>query len=68
MNTPTIQKGIPIPPRSKWTALIERLQIGDSITVTMTEASSVRIQARLAGLTMTSRTTAPNQVSLWRVR
>ena len=65
-DTPKIEKQIPIPSRSKWGDVVARMEVGDSVLVSMTEASSLRAQARLHGHQVTSRTIKPNRVRVWR--
>lgn len=67
MKTPyPIEKGIPIPPRSKWGDVIARMKVGDSVLVTMTEAAALRSQARMCGMRVVARTVKPNSVRVWR--
>jgi hypothetical protein len=69
MNTPPpIEKEIPIPSRSKWGDVVAKMEVGDSVLVTMTEASAVRSQARMGGMSVMSRTIEPNRVRVWRTK
>lgn len=69
MNTsPPIEKEIPIPSRSKWGDVVAKMEIGDSVLVTMTKAAALRSQARMCGMQVVARTIQPNQVRVWRTK
>lgn len=65
-SSPKIESGIPIPPRSEWAALLDKMKPGDSVVLSVAKATALRAQARYAGVTMTSRTEGPNLVRIWR--
>jgi hypothetical protein len=67
-EAPSIDKAIPIPSRSKWGKLVADMQPGDSVLVTVAEASALRAQARLAQIEVVSRTIQPNRVRVWRTK
>ena len=62
-----IESGKPIPPRSKWAAVLHAMKPGDSIFATEAEASAVRAQAIRHQIQITSRKESPNCIRLWRL-
>ncbi len=63
-----IEHDIPIPPRSKWSAVLEKMNEGDSVLLNFSDATAIRAQARFNGIKVVSRTVAPNQMRVWRVK
>lgn len=64
----SVEHAIPIPPRSKWAAVLNEMEVGDSVLVTMTELTAIRAQAWKLGMAVVSRTIKPNQCRVWRTK